>query len=36
MNGDISILFKDLTSVETPPPMGGWVGGLMGGIMLNH
>ena len=44
MNQDILILFKDLKSVETPPPMGGcmvwwvggWVGGLMGGAMSNH
>ena len=26
-NRDISILFKDSTSVETPPPMGGCMGG---------
>ena len=35
-NQDISILFEGLTSVETPPPMGGcmgnWVGGW-GGLM---
>ena len=39
-NQDISILFEDLKSVETLPPMGGcivwwvgeWVGGLMGGV----
>ena len=44
MNRDILILFDVLKSVETPPPMGGcmvwWVGGflgqLMGGAMLNH
>ena len=34
-NQDISILFKDLKSVETPPLMGGcivwWVGGWVGG-----
>ena len=38
------ILFEDLKSVETPPPMdgcmvwwvGGWLGGLMGGAMSNH
>ena len=34
-NRDISILFKDLKSVETPPPMGGctvwWVGGWVDG-----
>ena len=44
MNQDILILFEDLKSVETLPPMGGcmvwWVGGwlgrLMGGAMSNH
>ena len=44
MNQDILILFEDLKSVETPPPMGGcmvwWVGGwlgeLMGGAVSNH
>ena len=30
-NRDISILFQDLTSVETPPPMGGCVGGWVDG-----
>ena len=43
-NRDISILFKDLKSVETSPSMGGciiwwvggWVGGLMGGFRSNH
>ena len=30
-NQDISILFEDLKSVEIPPPMGGGVGGSMGG-----
>ena len=34
-NRDISILFEDLKSVETPPPMGGciiwWVGRWVGG-----
>ena len=34
-NRDISILFEDLKSVETSPPMGGciiwWVGGWVGG-----
>ena len=43
-NRDISILFEDLKSVETSPPMGGciiwwvggWVGGLMGGFRSNH
>ena len=34
-NRDISILFEDLKSVETPPPIGGciiwWVGGLVDG-----
>ena len=43
-NRDISILFKDLKSVETSPPksgcivwsVGGWVGGLMGGVRSNH
>ena len=43
-NQDISILFEDLKSVETSPPMGGciiwwvggWVGGLMGGVRSNH
>ena len=35
MNQDISILFENLTSVETPPTHGwvyGWLGGLMGGV----
>ena len=39
MNWDIFILFEDLKSVETPPPMGGcmvWLGGLMDGAMSNH
>ena len=31
MNRDISILFKDSTSVETLPPMGGCVGGWVDG-----
>ena len=31
LNQDNSILFKDLSFVETPPPMGGCVGGSMGG-----
>ena len=43
-NQDISILFEDLKSVKTPPPMGGciiwwvggWLGGLMGGARSNH
>ena len=43
-NQDISILFEDLKSVETFPPMGGcmvwWVGGcvdgLMGGVQSKH
>ena len=43
-NRDISILFKDLKSVEISPPMGGciiswvggWVGGLMGRVRSNH
>ena len=43
-NWDILILFEDLKSVETPPPMGGciiwwvggWVGGLMDGIRSNY
>ena len=43
MNRDILILFEDLKSVETPPPMGGcmvwWgsggLGQLMGGAMSN-
>ena len=43
-NRDISILFEDLKSVETSPPMGGciiswvggWVCGLMGGVRSNH
>ena len=43
-NRDISILFEDLKSVETSPPMGGciiswvggWVGGFMGGVRSNH
>ena len=34
-NQDISILFEDLKSVETPPPMGGcmvwWMGGWVDG-----
>ena len=29
-NWDISILFEDLKSVETSPPMGGWVGWWVG------
>ena len=33
---DISILFEDSTSVEAPPPMGGCMGGLMGGVRSNH
>ena len=39
-NRYISILFEDLKSVETSPPMGGciiwWVGGLMGGFRSNN
>ena len=39
-NQDISILFEDLKSVETSPPMDGctiwWVGGLMGGVRSKH
>ena len=39
-NWDISILFEDLKSVETPPPMGGciiwWVGGLIGRVRSNN
>ena len=43
-NWDISILFEDLKSVETSPPMGGciiswmggWVCGFMGGVRSNH
>ena len=39
-NQDISILFEDFKSVETPSPKGGciiwWVGGLMGGVRSNH
>ena len=31
MNRDISILFEDSTSVETPPPMDGCVGGWVDG-----
>ena len=31
MNQDISILFEDSTSVETPPPMGRCVGGWVEG-----
>ena len=36
MNQDISILFEDLTSLETPPSMGGcmvggWVNGWVDG-----
>ena len=42
-NQDISILFEDLKSVKTSPPMGGcimswmggWVGGLMGRVRSN-
>ena len=42
-NQDISILFKDLKSVETSPPMGGcivwwvdgWFSGSMGGVRSN-
>ena len=30
MNQDNSILFEDLWFVETPPPMGGCVGGSVG------
>ena len=30
-NQDISILFEDLKSVETSPPMGGWMGGWVDG-----
>ena len=41
---DISILFEDLKSVKNSPPMdgcvvwlvGGWLGGLMGGVRSNH
>ena len=37
LNRDNLILFEDLKSVETLPPMGGclvwWVGGWMGGLM---
>ena len=33
MNQDISILFKDLKSVEISPLIDGWVGGWMGGLM---
>ena len=40
-NWDISIPFEDLKSVETFPPwvgvlVGGWVGGLMGGVRSKH
>ena len=31
MNLDISILFENSTSVETPPPMDGFVGGWVDG-----
>ena len=31
MNQDISILFEDSTSVDTPPPMDGCVGGWVDG-----
>ena len=34
-NQDNSILFEDLRFVETPPPMGGWLGGSMGGVRSN-
>ena len=30
LNRDISILFEDSISVETPPPMAGCIGGLVG------
>ena len=30
-NQDNSILFEDLSFVETPPPMGGWVGQWVNG-----
>ena len=33
---DISIPFEDLKSVKNSPPMGGWLGGLMGGVRSNH
>ena len=37
-------MFEDLGFMETPQPMGGWMGGLtgwlkggsMGGVRLNH
>ena len=29
MNWDISIPFEDLKSAETPPPMGGCMGGWL-------
>ena len=43
-NSDILISFKDLKFVQIPPPMdeclvwwvGGWIGGLMGQIVLNQ
>ena len=31
-NRDISVLFEDSTSMETPTPMGGCMGGLIGGV----
>ena len=39
-NQDNLILFEDLKSVETPPPMGGcmvwWLAGSMGGVRSNY
>ena len=29
-------MFEDFKSVETFPPMGGWMGGLMVGAMSSH
>ena len=33
-NQDISILFEDFKSVETSPPMGGWVGWWVGSLQI--
>ena len=36
MNGDISVLFEDLTSMETPPPMSGCMGSWVDGWGLGQ